>query len=483
MFEKIFKNIDSYIWKDSGCDSELDYAGQTSWMLFLKWFDDYEKDRQKINFLDDKNNQIILDEKFSWSKWAVVRDAKGKIDHNKNLTGSDLIDFVNLKLFPYLGKFKISHDTDTIEYKIGVIFSELKNEIEDGYILRDVLNEIDNLEFRSDEQKHELSILYESKIQNMGNAGRTGGQYYTPRPLIKEIVKLVNPKIGEIIYDGACGSGGFLVEAFEHIKNTKKLTTKQYDVLQKKTLFGKEKKNLAYIIGNMNMILHGIESPNITKTNTLTENIMDFEDKDKIDVVLANPPFGGGEKQQVQQNFPIRSAETAYLFLQHFIKKLKKGGRAGIIIKNTFLTNDDARNLRQELLQECNVHTILDLPAKVFTAGVKTVVLFFEKGKPTKNIWFYQINLDRNLGKKNPLNRKDLSEFVSLYNQKGLSKNSWNKQIEEIDPSTFDLTVTNPNIVVENDIRKPEDIIKDIENLDLKTQDTLKDIKKFINEN
>ena len=139
--------------------------------------------------------------------------------------------------------------------------------------------------------------------------------------------------------------------------------------------------------------------------------------------------------------------------------------------------------MRQELLQECNVHTILDLPAKVFTAGVKTVVLFFEKGKPTKNIWFYQINLDRNLGKKNPLNRKDLSEFVSLYNQKGLSKNSWNKQIEEIDPSTFDLTVTNPNIVVENDIRKPEDIIKDIENLDLKTQDTLKDIKKFINEN
>ena len=484
MFEQTFKNIDDILWKDSGCSTELDYAEQSSWILFLKWLDDYEKEKETKASLKNKKFIPVLKREFQWSSWAIVKTKDGKINFNKILTGPDLKKFVDEKLFPYLSSFKDqTKNLNSLEYKIGEIFSELKNKLNDGYTLRDIINEVDNLEFKSNEQKHELSTLYEEKIKNMGNAGRNGGEYYTPRSLIKSIVEVTNPQVGEKIYDGAVGSAGFLVEAYEYIKQSKSLTSSELKNLQTKSLYGREKKGLAYIIGMMNMILHGIESPNLIRQNTLEQNIQEIQNEDKVDVVLANPPFGGGEKQQVQQNFPIRSAETAYLFLQHFIKKLKKGGRAGIIIKNTFLTNDDARNLRQELLQECNVHTILDLPAKVFTAGVKTVVLFFEKGKPTKNIWFYQINLDRNLGKKNPLNRKDLSEFVSLYNQKGLSKNSWNKQIEEIDPSTFDLTVTNPNIVVENDIRKPEDIIKDIENLDLKTQDTLKDIKKFINEN
>ena len=211
----------------------------------------------------------------------------------------------------------------------------------------------------------------------MGNAGRTGGQYYTPRPLIRTIVKLVNPKIGETIYDGACGSGGFLVETYNHIKENKTLTVSELNKLQTKTIFGKEKKNLAYIIGLMNMILHGIEVPNIIKTNTLSENIMNFQEKDKVDVILANPPFGGGEQTQIQQNFPIRTSETAYLFLQHFIKKLKIGGRAGVIIKNTFLSNDDAILTRKELLETCNLTHILNLPKNVFSVGQKTVVLFF----------------------------------------------------------------------------------------------------------
>ncbi len=339
MFEQAFKNIDAAIWKDTGCDSELDYAEQSSWILFLKWLDDFEKDEETKAKLDNKKFNPIFKSEYRWSSWAVVKDKKGNVDFNKTLTGSDLIKFVNNKLFPYLSSFKNKTDNiDTIEYKIGVIFSELKNEIQDGYILRSVFNEVDKLQFRSDEQKHELSLLYESKIQNMGNAGRTGGQYYTPRPLIKTIVKLIKPKIGEIIYDGACGSCGFLVETFNYIKTSKSLTVSELKKLQSKTLFGREKKNLAYIVGMMNMILHGIESPNIIRTNTLEENIMDIQNKDRVDVILANPPFGGGEQVQVQENFPIKSGETAYLFLQHFIKKLKAGGRAGIIIKNTFLT-------------------------------------------------------------------------------------------------------------------------------------------------
>ena len=481
MFEQIFKNIDDFIWKDAGCDSELDYAEQTSWILFLKWLDDFEQDKEIKAKLDNKNFKSIFDKNYKWSSWAVVKTKEGKVDFNKSLTGDDLTKFVNNKLFPYLANFKkITEDLNTIEYKIGIIFSELKNEVQDGYILRSILNEVDKLEFRSDEQKHELSVLYESKIQNMGNAGRTGGQYYTPRPLIKTIVNLVKPKIGETVYDGACGSGGFLVEAYNYIKENKSLTTSELKKLQTQTLYGKEKKNLAYIIGLMNMILHGIESPNIIRTNTLEENIMDIQNKDRVDVILANPPFGGGEQTQVQENFPIRSGETAYLFLQHFIKKLKVGGRAAIIIKNTFLSNGDAKNLRKQILEDCNLHTILDLPAKVFTAGVKTVVLFFEKGQPTKDIWYYQLNLDRTLGKTNALNEKDLEEFVELYQKRSNTENSWLINLKDVDMSSWDLTPANPNKKDTSDKRTPEQILAEIEKLDKEVADSIASIKKAL---
>jgi type I restriction enzyme M protein len=479
MFEQIFKNIDDFIWKDSGCDNDLDYAEQSSWILFLKWFDDYEKDNEIKSKLNNDNFKFIFDKDYRWSNWGVVKTKEGKVDFNKSLTGEDLIKFVNNKLFPYLANFtKSFEDQNTIQYKIGVIFSKLKNKIEDGYILRKVLNEVDKLEFRSDDQKHELSDLYETKLQNMGNAGRAGGQYYTPRPLIKTIVKLVKPKIGETIYDGACGSAGFLVEAYNYIKENKSLTTSELKKLQTQTLYGKEKKNLGYILGLMNMILHGIESPNIIKTNTLEENIMDIQNKDRVDVVLANPPFGGSEQIQIQENFPIRGSETAYLFLQHFIKKLKVGGRAGIIIKNTFLNNGDAKNLRKQILEDCNLHSILDLPAKVFTAGVQTVVLFFEKGQPTKDIWYYQLNLDRTLGKTNALNEKDLEEFVTLYKKRTNTENSWLINLKDVDTNNWDLTATNPNKKDTSDKRTPEQILAEIENLDKEVADTLFKIKK-----
>ena len=272
---------------------------------------------------------------------------------------------------------------DTIEYKIGEIFGEIKNKIQSGYNLREIIDHIDELRFRSQTEKHELSHLYEAKIKNMGNAGRNGGEYYTPRPLIRAIIQVVQPKIGEKIYDGACGSAGFLCESFVYLTSKGKLTTKDLDTLQTRTFYGKEKKSLAYVIAIMNMILHGIEAPNIIHTNTLSENLADIQEKDRYDVVLANPPFGGKERPEVQQNFPIRTGETAFLFLQHFIKILKAGGRGGVVIKNTFLSNTDnaSVSLRKLLLESCNLHTVLDCPGGTFQgAGVKTVVLFFEKG-------------------------------------------------------------------------------------------------------
>lgn len=481
MFEQTFKNIDDILHKDAGCSSELDYVEQTSWILFLKYLDDLEKDKKTSAKLAGRAYTSIISSEYQWENWAVPKAQDGKLDHHKALAGDDLKEFVDHKLFPYLKKFKASAESaDTIEYKIGEIFNELKNKIQSGYNLREVINLIDHLRFRSHAEKHEMSHLYEDKIKNMGNAGRNGGEYYTPRPLIKTIVKAVAPEIGDKIYDGAVGSAGFLCEAFEYLKSKKNLTTKDAQTLQRNTFYGKEKKSLAYIIGTMNMILHGIEAPNIVHTNTLAENLADIQEKDRYEVVLANPPFGGKERAEVQQNFPIKTGETAFLFLQHFIKILKAGGRAGVVIKNTFLSNTDnaSVSLRKLLLESCNLHTVLDLPGGTFTgAGVKTVVLFFEKGVPTHKIWFYQLNLDRNLGKTNPLNENDLAEFVRLQKTKADSDNSWSVDIVDVDKETFDLTVKNPNKGGEVTLRDPKEILEEMKKLDKESVEILMAIK------
>lgn len=480
MFEQAFKNIDDILHKDSGASSELDYVEQSSWVLFLKYLDDLEKDKNTEAELAGKEYSFIIAPEYRWEVWAAPKKEDGKLNHNIALTGDDLKKFVNDDLFPYFKKFRQDADhANTIEYKIGEIFSEINNKIQSGYVLREVLNIVDALRFRSQEEKHELSHLYEGKIKDMGNAGRNGGEYYTPRPLIKTIVKVVAPEIGNKIYDGAVGSAGFLVEAFEYLKTSKKLSTQDAEILQKKTFFGKEKKSLAYIIGIMNMILHGIEAPNIIHTNTLAENIADIQEKDRYDIVLANPPFGGKERAEVQQNFPIKTGETAFLFLQHFIKILKAGGRAGIVIKNTFLSNTDnaSVSLRRHLLESCNLHTVLDLPGGTFTgAGVKTVVLFFEKGIPTKKVWYYQLNLDRNLGKTNPLNENDLADFLTQQKTKADSENSWSVDVSTIDPNTFDLSVKNPNRNDEVTLREPKDILEEIRRLDAESEKILEKI-------
>jgi len=510
MFEQTLKNIDDILHKDAGCGSELDYLEQTSWILFLKYLDDLERDKATAAQLTGKTYTPIIGKDFQWTVWAMPKNGDGKPDHHKALTGDDLTEFVNGKLFPYLKKFKSSAESaDTIEYKIGEIFSELKNRIQSGYNLREVISLIDQLRFRTHKEKHEMSHLYESKIQNMGNAGRNGGEYYTVRPLIRTIIKVVAPKIGDSMYDGAGGSMGFMCEGFDYLRHSKghpeNLTTSDIEILQKRTFYGKEKKGLAYIIGIMNMIFHGIEAPNIVHTNTLAENLADIQEKDRHDIVVANPPFGGKERAEVQQNFPIKTGETAYLFLQHFIKILRAGGKAGIVIKNTFLSNTDNASvaLRKHLLESCNLHTVLDLPGGVFTgAGVKTVVLFFEKGKPTRNVWFYQLNPGRNLGKTNPLNEADLAEFVELQKTFADSENSWSVDVssfgtvatrvtdteaskespksQEKENPTYDLSVKNPNKKEETALRQPQAILEEMKALDEESAEILNSILELL---
>ncbi len=354
-FEQAFRVIDDCLRKESGCGTELDDTEQTSWLLFPEYLDG-------------------LDDQYRWNSWAAPKDSSGQLDHNAAVTGDDLRDFVTLRLFPYLEQFKQrAIGPDTIDYKIGEIFGEIRNKISRGYNLPEIIDVIDGLRFRSQAEKHELSMLYEEKIKRMGNAGRNGGEYYTPRPLIRSMIKVVNPQIGETVYDPAVGSAGFLCEAFEFMSKGgstgRELTTEDLNTLQTKTFTGKEKKSLAYVIAIMNMILHGIEAPKIIRSNTLTENLSDVQERDRYDVILANPPpFGGSERSEVQQNFPIRSGETAYLFLQHFIRMLRAGGRAGVVIKNTFLSKSDNASvaLRQKLVEECNLHTVLDCPGGMF---------------------------------------------------------------------------------------------------------------------
>lgn len=470
MFEQTFKNIDDILYKDAGADSELDYIEQTSWVLFLRYLDELEREKADEEALKGKDYKFILDEEYRWPNWAMPKTADGKLDHHKAMTGPDLVKFVDYKLFPYLAEFKQkTENPKTIEYKIGEIFSELNNKIKSGYNLREIIEMTDELPFGSSKDKHELSHLYESKIKNMGNAGRNGGQYYTPRPLIRAMIEVVNPQVGEKIYDAACGSAGFLCEAYAYMYDRMERNTTNLKTLQENTLYGKEKKNLAYIIGVMNMILHGIEAPNIIHTNTLTENIRDIQEKDRFNIILANPPFGGKERKEVQQNFDIKTSETAFLFLQHFIKSLKVGGRAGIVVKNTVLNNSDNStiSLRKYLLETCNLHTILDMPAGTFLgAGVKTVVLFFTKGEPTKSIWYYQLDPGRNMGKTNPLNDSDMKEFINLQKSYGSSLQSWTINTNEINKITFDLSVKNPNRQNTIEIKSPYTIKQEIQNFD-----------------
>ena len=484
MYEAAFKNIDDTLWKDAGCSSELDYIEQTSWVLFLKYLDDFESEKETAAILNGQVYSRIVDGDFLWNNWAAPKKADGAIDYNVALTGDDLRDFVNLKLFPHLASFKQTADNPkSINYKIGEIFNELRNKLQSGYALRDVINKVDELRFLSNEDKHELSSLYEDKIKNMGNAGRNGGEYYTPRPLIKSIVKVINPQIGETVYDSAVGSAGFLCEAYDFMRNSKELSAAEFEMLQSETFYGKEKKSLAYVIGIMNMILHGVEAPNIVHTNTLAENLADIQQKDRVDVVLANPPFGGKERAEIQQNFPIKTSETAYLFLQHFIKIMKTGGRCGVVIKNTFLSNTDNASvaLRKQLLEECNLFAVLDLPGGAFLGtGVKTVVLFFEKGKPTEKVWYYQLNVGRNMGKTNPLNERDLEDFIALSQTQAESENSWLVDIAGINTDTWDLTVNNPNRVEEVDNRTPQEIIAEIELLDTQAAEALQAIKELL---
>ena len=462
--EAAFSAIDKKMWTPgSGCSGALDYMEQSSWLLFLRYLDAHEEERRLEAEMTGQAYEPALPKGLRWSSWAYPTRPDGSFDFDAAPKGEALIEFVQRTLFPGLRRLKEeASGTDSIQYRIGAIFEQLFCRFTDGYLLREVIDLMQPLRFQTETDRHEMSVAYESRLGEMGNAGRDGGQYYTPRPLIRVMIRLLDPKVGERYDDGACGSAGFLCEAYAHMREQARNDPRAYGILQHETFSGGEVKPLAYVTAQMNCILHGLETPNISFGDTLATRIADFTDRDRVDVIGANPPFGAGANKINQQNFTIATSETALMFMEYFMAKLRKGGRAAIIIKNTFLSNTDnaSVSIRRMLLAKCRLHWVLDLPQKVFTAGVHTVVLFFTKDGPTTApIHYYQLDLKGvSLGKTRPLNEGDLAEFEALAT--GWAKDAeppapspcpahWQVDPASLDPATLDLSVNNPNIVEE----------------------------------
>ena len=476
--------------RDDGINGAMHYTEQISWILFLKFLNDYEENKADEAFLEGNDYEYVIQEEYQWPEWACPKDEDGKLDLKRAKTGADLTDFVNNKLFPYLKGFKTaSNDPKSVKYKIGAIFEYLDNKVVSGHTLREVLDIIDSLNFQSEAELFELSHIYETLLQAMGSDGGNSGEFYTPRAVIKVMVEAVNPVISQTIYDGAAGSCGFLVEAFEYMTKPEKksnYSAAQWEKLQTETFYGQEKTSLGYVMGMMNLILHGVESPNVYKSNTLTANIRDIQEKDRHDIILANPPFGGKEKSQIQQNFPVQTNSTEILFLQHFMKMLKLEGKAAIIVPEgvLFQTNNAFSKVKQDLLENFNLHTIVSLPSGVFLpySGVKTNIIFFDRKGATSDVWYYEVNPPYKLTKNKPIAYEHLQEFVELFNnpdKRGKGENDWTIPVSEI--KDYDLSAKNPHKVVEVEHLAPTELLRLIRKNDEKINDLVNEIEELVN--
>lgn len=456
--------------RDDGISGAMHYTEQISWILFLKFLDDYETRKSYNALLDGETYEPILEERFRFQNWIKMPG------------GKDIKDFVDTELFPYLKSFKDGNeDFRNIKYKIGEIFSFIDNRIDNGWTISEVVDIIGDLSFQKQEDLFELSQVYEDLLQWMGSDGGNSGEFYTPRSIIKIMVEVIDPKPNQTIYDPATGSCGFLIEAYNHIKPQIR-SDKELDFLNKHAIFGNEKTPLAYIMGVMNMILHGISEPNIAKQNTLIKDIRSIEEKDKFDVILANPPFGGKEKEMIQQNFPIRTNATEMLFLQHIRKSLKKHGKAGIVVPEWVLFNTSQAfgEIKNEILSECNLHSIISLPAGVFLpySGVKTNIIFFDRNGPTQDIWYYEIDLGRKLTKNKPITYDEIRHIPELLKKRAITENSWIVKVEDI--KDFDLSAKNPQKNTEEILRKPEEIMREIADNNEKIETFLTELREIL---
>jgi type I restriction enzyme M protein len=435
----LIKSARDIMRKDKGLNGDLDRLPMLTWIMFLKFLDDMELIREQQAELRGEKFRPTIEHPYRWRDWAAQEDG---------ITGDDLIRFVNLDetirpdgekgpgLLAYLRSLQSTNGRDRRDV-VANVFRDVQNRVLSGYLLRDVINKVNGIHFNSSEEIHTLSRLYESMLREMRDAAGDSGEFYTPRPVVQFMVAVMDPNLGETVLDPACGTGGFLVEAYQHLEKQCK-TVQHRRILQDRSIFGQEAKPLPYMLVQMNLLLHGLEYPNIIYDNSLNVRALEIGDRDRVDIILTNPPFGGEEEAGIKSNFPddLQTSETALLFLQLLMRKLKrpeknngKPGRAAVVVPNGTLFGDGVcARIKERLLKDYNLHTIVRLPNGVFApyTNIPTNLLFFNRSGPTDTIWYYELPLPegrKSYTKTMPMRFEEFAECIEWFRKKGREEN------------------------------------------------------------
>jgi len=451
----VIKTIRDIFRKDPGLSGDAQRIEQLGWMIFLKMFDDKDKEKEIL----DTNYKSPIPAEFQWRAWA---------EDDEGMTGDVLIDFINNKLFPKLKNLSVGLD-DKLGFIIRNVFDGTNNYMKSGTTFRQAINKLNEIDFNSSKEHHVFNAIYEDVLQGLATKKDTG-EFYTPRAVTQFIVDMVNPQLGEKLLDPACGTAGFLICAIEHLKKQVK-NVNDRAILQD-TITGTELKPLPYMLSVVNLITHDIEIPQITNGDALSRELTSIKQKDRVDIIVANPPFGGVVGDGMETNFPLnyRTKESADLFLILFIQLLNNGGRAGIVLPDGSLTGEGVKQrVRQKLLEDCNVHTIIRLPQSVFApyATVNTNLIFFEKGKQTKEIWYYEHILpegQKAYNKTKPIRIEEFDDIKAWWNNREESEVSWKVSKDNIIERGYDLDIKNPNKIVEEVVYDRNAIISKLQN-------------------
>lgn len=460
------KTIQNIMRQDSGVDGDAQRISQLGWLIFLKIFDDRERELEVMK----ADYASPLPKELRWRSWAS--DEEG-------ITGDDLLNFINNTLFPKLKNLEIKSVEDKKAIILKSVFEDANNYMKSGTLLRQVINQLNDIDFASSDDRHVFNDVYEKILKDLQSAGNAG-EFYTPRAVTHFIVDMVNPKLGEKVFDPACGTGGFLTSVIEHVRKNEVKTGEDNEVLAN-SLYAVEKKPLPHLLCTTNMILHGIDDPsNIIRGNSLTRPLRDYSEDDRVHVIVTNPPFGGTEEEGIELGFPkkFQTKETADLFLVLIMHLLKDGGRAGLVLPDGTLFGEGVKTaIKEKLVKDFNLHSVIRLPEGVFEpyTDIKTNLLFFEKGIPTKKIWYYQIETPQGIKKfsqTNPLKDSHLDDVRNRFMSKSLGPNSWFVTIEELEENNYNLDIKNPNKsweITEADLEnRLKDIKKKAENINNK---------------
>jgi type I restriction enzyme M protein len=452
----IIKSVQDTMRKDAGVDGDAQRISQLVWMVFLKVFDAKEEEWELMR----DEYRTIVPEGLRWRDWAA---------NDEGMTGEELLDFVNNKLFKELKEMDLDEYSDPKAFIVKAVFEDSYNYMKSGTLMRQVINKLNEIDFTTQQDRHMFNDIYESILKDLQNAGNAG-EYYTPRPVTQFVVDMVNPRLGERVLDFACGTGGYLTSTIEHFKNTGQIKSVEDNQILQDTIMGIEKKPLPHMLAVTNLILHDIDTPKIKHDNSLTKNVREYRPIDQVDVIVTNPPFGGIEEDGVEINFPekFRTKETADLFMVLLMYLLKDGGRAGIVLPDGFLFGEGVKTaIKEKLLEEFNLHTIVRLPNGVFApyTGINTNLLFFEKGKSTEEIWFFEHPLPE--GYKNYTKTKSirLEEFdleKKWWNERVENEYAWRISIDEIKQRNYNLDLKNPSSSVNEEAKSLAETINSL---------------------